>query len=163
MRVFRMMLKVPGQPVEREKAANAKAYKHGLPVFRTRIVAASSRERNMNCGFVALFVAGEVADPAQNTLWLCGFWMMFRPHILTFTHLEFMNSYLQKRSVTENHEVNTINIIIQETNRRGREDFDSAPVSTRKKKKMKFQEITSEKMKKFTGLCVLSGKGTLEN
>nr|CAI5822526.1 unnamed protein product [Callosobruchus analis] len=29
----------------------------------------------------------------------------------------------------------TINIIIQETNRRGREDFDSAPVSTRRKRK----------------------------
>nr|CAI5823360.1 unnamed protein product [Callosobruchus analis] len=33
-----------------------------------------------------------------------------------------------------------INIIIEETNRRGREDFDGAPVSTRKKKKMKFQK-----------------------
>nr|CAI5850747.1 unnamed protein product [Callosobruchus analis] len=50
-----------------------------------------------------------------------------------------------------------INIIIKETNRRGRENFDSAPVSTRKKKKMKFQEITSEEMKKLIGLCVLSG------
>lgn len=52
-----------------------------------------------------------------------------------------------------------IEIIVRETNRRAREVFDNKSVSTstRKKKKIMWQDTSVEEIKKFIGLCCLSG------
>lgn len=48
-------------------------------------------------------------------------------------------------------------IMVRETNKRAHDFFANQPVSTRKKKKPQWQDISIDEMKKFIGLCCLSG------